>query len=64
MKWGPETQSVQVTDGLFNVQLGSVTAIDPADLIGDLWLDIKVNSEQLSPRERLTAVPYAVEAGR
>ena len=63
VKWGPETQSVQVTDGLFNVLLGSVTAINPANLTGDLWLDIKVNSEQLTPRERLTTVPYTIEAG-
>ncbi len=63
VKWGPETQSVTVTDGLFNVLLGSVTAIVPANLTGDLWLDIKVNGEQLTPRERLTTVPYAVEAG-
>lgn len=63
LKWGPETQSVQVTNGQFNVHLGSVTAISPANLTGDLWLDIRVNGEQLMPRERLTAVPYAVEAG-
>ena len=63
VKWGPETQSVQVADGLLNVELGSGTAIDPANLTGDLWLDIKVNGEQLTPRERLTMVPYAVEAG-
>ena len=63
VKWGPETQSVQVTDGLFNALSGSVTAINAANLTGDLWLDIRVNNEQLTPRERLTTVPYAVEAG-
>ena len=63
VKWGPETQNVQVTNGLFNVLLGSVTAINPTNLTGDLWLDIKVNSEQLTPRERLTTVPYTVESG-
>ena len=61
--WGPELQSVQVTDSLFNVLLGSVLPIDPGKLGGDLWLDIKVNGEQLTPRERLTTVPYAAEAG-
>ncbi len=60
LKWGPETQSVQVTDGLFNVLLGSVTAINPANLTGDLWLDIKVESEQLTPRERLGGVLHAM----
>jgi hypothetical protein len=62
LKWGPETQSVQVTNGLFNVLLGSVTPIDPANLAGDLWVEITVNNELLTPRERITSVPYAVEA--
>lgn len=60
LKWGTETQTVQVTNGLFNVLLGSVMAIDPAKLTGDLWLDIKVNDEQLTPRERLAGVAYAM----
>jgi hypothetical protein len=62
LKWGPETQSVQVKNGLFNVLLGSVTPIDVATITGDLWLEIIVNSELLAPRERITSVPYALEA--
>jgi hypothetical protein len=53
--WGPETQSVEVSDGLFSVLLGSVTPIAPANLIGNLYLNIKVNSELLLPREQLTS---------
>jgi len=60
--WGPETQSVQVSNGLFHVLLGSVTPIDPDPLSGDLYLNIKVNGEALSPREVLSSVVYAVEA--
>lgn len=60
LKWGTETQSVQVTNGLFHVLLGSVTPIDPANLTGDLWLDIKVNNEQLTPREPISSVVRAV----
>lgn len=63
LKWGPETQSVQVTNGLFNVLLGSVAPINPATLTGDLYLGITVNSEQMTPRELLTSAVYAVEAG-
>ena len=62
-KWGVETQTVQVTNGLFHVLLGSVLPISSASLTGDLWLDIVVNNELLSPRERIASVPYAVEAG-
>jgi hypothetical protein len=59
--WGPEMQSVEVSDGLFHVLLGSVTTMDPDALSGDLYLDIKVNGETLTPRELLTSVAYAVE---
>jgi hypothetical protein len=62
--WGPETQTVEVSDGLFHVLLGSVVAIDPDALFGDLYLDITVNGETLSPRELLTSVAYAVEVSR
>lgn len=61
--WGPEPQTVQIANGLFNVLLGSVTAIDPADLGGDLWLGIRVNDEDLVPREQITSIAYAAEAG-
>jgi hypothetical protein len=37
--------------------------IDPANFTGDLWLDVIVDGEQLTPRERIASVPYAVEAG-
>lgn len=63
LKWGTESQNVVVTDGLFHVRLGSVLPVNPAALTGDLWLNIIVNNEQLAPRELLTSVPYAVEAG-
>jgi hypothetical protein len=60
--WGPETQAVSVSDGLFHVLLGSVAPIAPATLSGDLWLGITVNGELLSPRELLVSVAHAVEA--
>jgi hypothetical protein len=64
LKWGPETQSVLVSNGVFNVLLGSVTPIDPANLGSDLWLDIRVNGEQLIPRESIAGVIRAVMAER
>jgi hypothetical protein len=62
--WGPENQTVQVSEGLFHVLLGSVEAIDPADLLGDLWLEITVNGEALTPREQLASVVNSINAGR
>ncbi len=61
--WGPESQSVEVSNGLFHVLLGSVEPIDPANLTGDLYLDITVDGEGMFPRELLTSIAYAVEAG-
>lgn len=61
-KWGPETQSVNVSNGLFHVLLGSVEPIPTTILGGDSYLDISVNGESLLPRERLTSVLHAMEA--
>jgi hypothetical protein len=58
--WGPEMQSVEVSDGLFHALLGSVEGIDPLSLTGDLYLDITVNGEEMSPRERLASSAYAM----
>jgi len=57
-----ETQSVQVSKGLFNVNLGSVTPLSlPFDKY--YWLEIKVGADpKLSPRTKLTSVGYAYTA--
>jgi hypothetical protein len=55
-------QAITVTDGLFHVQLGSLTPLDPAELTGDAYLELAVNGETLTPREVLTSVAYALEA--
>lgn len=64
-----ETQTVQVNAGIYEVKLGSVTAF-PDDLFygNYLYLEIIVYNpdlstwETLSPRQRLTSVPFAIEA--
>jgi len=66
--WGPEIHpNVSVTEGLFSVRLGSQPVpggIDTSVLSGgDVWLETVVEGETLSPREKLTAVPYAMQAG-
>lgn len=57
--WGPETQTVQVSNGLFHVLLGSIVPIDPTGWTGNLYLDITVNGEVMSPRETLASVADA-----
>jgi hypothetical protein len=56
----PQTlQSWPVEDGLFQVELD----YDPANLEGgDRYLEIRVNGTPLSPRQRVTATPYALIA--
>lgn len=61
--WGPEAHvAVEVVGGLFHVLLGSRLAIDPAVLTEDVYLQLAVNGETLTPRERFTSVVYAIEA--
>ncbi len=64
--WGDETQnSVTVTNGIFQVALGSVRsfATDNLDFNQDnLWLDITFNGENFGSRIRLASVPYALTA--
>ncbi len=57
--------SVQVSDGLFNVMLGSVNPINQAVIINnrDLFLGITVGTDsEMSPRVQLGTVPFATQA--
>ena len=57
--------SVQVSDGLFNVMLGSVTPIPPSVITGNsnLFLGITVGTDsEMSPRVQLGSVPFATQA--
>jgi hypothetical protein len=58
-----ETQIVAVSGGLFNVLLGSVNPLSASDFSDlNLWLEVEVSGEVLSPRQRLASVPYALNA--
>ena len=62
--WGPEMHAgVPVDDGLFAVSLGGPSGGLPTSLLGgNLWLEVTVGGETLSPRQQLGAVPYAMQA--
>ena len=56
-----EVQTVSVQKGIFSVLLGGVSAFNiPFDK--PYWLEIKVGSEVMSPRQRMASVGYAVRA--
>jgi hypothetical protein len=57
--WIEEHPSVAITDGVFRIQLGSITALD-LDFDMPYWLSIKVeNDPELAPRVALSSVGYS-----
>ncbi|MCD4819485.1 MAG: hypothetical protein K8S23_12415 [Candidatus Cloacimonetes bacterium] len=60
-----ETQSVNITEGLFNVTLGNITPMNEDDFnSANRWIAIAVGTDsEMSPRTRITAVPYALQSG-
>lgn len=62
--WWEYHSSVEVTDGLFSVALGSLNSLDlPFDT--PYWLGIRVNDDpELSPRTQLTSVGYSYRSDR
>jgi len=57
-----ETQSVTVTNGIYNVLLGQVNPIDTElNETKPLWLGVKVGTDaEMSPRVELTPGPYSL----
>jgi hypothetical protein len=63
--WTETHSGVAVTDGIYDVALGSQTPLTPAILSpSPRFLQVTVNGELLAPRRELLAVPYALEAER
>ena len=59
------SNAVRVSDGLFNVMLGSLNCIPPEVITGHdaLWLGITVGTDdEMQPRVQLGSVPFAVQA--
>ncbi len=63
-------RTVTLTDGLFTENLGDTAAATPYAAISDavffdnvaVYLEVIVNTETLTPRKRLLAAPYAINA--
>ncbi len=64
--WSEKQANTQITNGLFNVILGTVTPL-PDTLFAsgaDRWMGIGVDSDaELTPRMRITSVPWSFKAG-
>ncbi len=58
-----EQQPVTVTSGLYSVQLGIITPLDPSHFEGERWLGIRVGTDtEMTPRIPVSAVPFALNA--
>jgi len=61
--WTEVHLTVSVVDGVYDVALGSITPISESIFsAGTLYLEVDIDGETLSPRQRLLAVPYALRA--
>ncbi|MBU4312942.1 MAG: hypothetical protein KJ706_09520, partial [Candidatus Omnitrophica bacterium] len=60
-----EVQAVTATRGIFSMLLGSTTALDDLDFDDAYWYSVEVESDgEMTPRQRLTAVAYAINADK
>ena len=57
-----ETQPVAVSDGLFNVILGQSTPIELGSGSGQCYLGLTIDGEELTPRQPLVSVPFALRS--
>lgn len=68
--WGPETQSVTVTNGVFSAQLGSVTSLTPADLAQqNLYLSVTAAPDtfptgEMTPRQPVVASAFSITSAQ
>jgi hypothetical protein len=63
--WSESHLDVPTQDGVFSLLLGSVAPLDPALFAAhqDLWLEVVIEGQTLTPRQRIASVPYALQAG-
>ncbi len=58
-----DTQTVTVTDGRLNIaipdQVSEANSLDPALFAKTLYVELTINGELLSPRQKLLGTPYA-----
>ena len=59
-----EPHTVLLNHGIYNVILGSTNAISPSILMNDdLWLEVLINGEGLTPRQKISSVIFSIKSG-
>ena len=64
-KWHELTKSVTVTNGVFQTNLGSATALPDFNAYPTLYLAVRFNADAagyMTPRVRMASVPYALNS--
>jgi hypothetical protein len=61
-KWEETQSGVSVSNGLFNVILGSMNPIDTLSFAEQYWLDVTVGAEHTPTRLKFTSAGYAYRA--
>jgi len=59
-----DDQTVTVTNGILNIAIPDLVteanSLDPANFSRPLWVELTINGETLSPRQKLLGTPYAL----
>lgn len=61
--WTEELETVEVTDGLYAVELGAGTPFGTSTFDGARWIGVSVEGEaEMTPRTKVSSVPFALNA--
>lgn len=60
--WKDDERTVLVVDGVLVVDIGTRRSLPPGAFTEQLWLEIVVDDQVLSPRVRVGSAPHALEA--
>ncbi len=61
--YGETNSTVLINDGLYTLTIGDEAGFSSILTNSDLYLEIEIDTQILTPREQLTSVPYAMMAG-
>ena len=56
------TQVASDANGIYSIQIGGASLQSVLETNSELWLELIINEEALSPRQEIQSVPYAVVA--
>jgi len=63
-KWKEEHPSINISGGYFEAILGLTTPLTGVFDGSDLYMEITIGGETLSPRKQITSVPYALVSAK